>query len=423
MWTLVKLAFRNIFRFKRRTFITFSAVSVGLALLVISITLMNGVDKQSISNIINCRTSHIKIFKQGYFDKRDELPMSLTIADADAVKKLVKSIPNVTGVESRVLFGASLIKGTDELPCLGVALEPAVDPSMFNTKQSLVEGEWLTEGDEKMLIGRNLARDIGLKVGDQVTVRMISSTEGESFSWNAVDLVIKGIFDSGDPTVDSSRVMVPMGIADDGLGMEGQVTEVVVRLNSEEDEVVQAAQAAITKVLTGHDETLEVHTWKDLAGMFLMISEMKTNRQAMIIMIMLLIASLGIINTMLMAVLERTREIGMMSAMGMKSSEITLLFVLEGGFIGMIGSFLGCLLGGLTAWYLEVYGWSMSFMGETMQKISQSIYPVKDVFYADLTPGILIITFVFGTLVAILAGLYPARKAAKLNPVDALRHI
>jgi putative ABC transport system permease protein len=127
---------------------------------------------------------------------------------------------------------------------------------------------------------------------------------------------------------------------------------------------------------------------------------------------------------MLMAVMERTREIGMLSALGMKKWEIMTLFIFEGGFIGAIGSLLGCILGGLGSWYLEVKGWSIfSSFGETFQKLSQAVYPVKDVYYADLTLDVLVMTFLFGVAISVIAGFYPARKAAKLNPVEALKHI
>ncbi len=423
MWTLFKLAFRNIFRFKRRTFITLSAISVGLGLLILSICLMNGVDKQSISNIINCQTSHIKIFKAGYFEKREELPMDITIKEPDRVRSLLKDVPGILGTESRVLFGAGLIKGMDELPCLGVAIDPLVDPGLFIIKDSLVEGSWLEPDDVKMLVGKGLAEDIDLAVGDLVTVRMITSTGEEDFSWNAVDLEIKGIFDSGNPTVDNQRIIIPLEQARKSLSLDSRVTEIVVRLNSDDDKTIAAAQTRLKEILKTRGDPYEVVTWKDLAGMFLTISKMKTRNSGMIIFIMLLIASMGIINTMLMSVLERTREIGMFSAMGMKKSEIMALFIFEGGFIGAIGALLGCLLGGLASWYFEVHGWSMAAWGETFQKVSEAIYPVKDVFYADLTMDVLVMTFIFGVAISMLASFYPARKAAKLNPIEALRHI
>jgi putative ABC transport system permease protein len=423
MWTLFKLSFRNIFRFKRRTFITLSAISVGLGLLILSICLMNGVDKQSISNIINCQTSHIKIFKAGYFEKRDELPMDITIKDPDRIRSLLKDVPGILGTESRVLFGAGLIKGMDELPCLGVAIDPLVDPGLFIIKDSLVEGAWLDPDDAKMLVGKSLAKDIGLAVGDLVTVRLITSTGREDFSWNAVDLEVKGIFASGHPTVDNQRIFIPLEIAGESLSLDSRVTEIVVRLNSDDDKTIKTAQTRIKEILKTREDRFEVVTWKDLAGMFLTISKMKTRNSGMIIFIMLFIASMGIINTMLMSVMERTREIGMFSAMGMKKSEIMTLFIFEGGFIGAIGALLGCILGGLASWYFEVEGLSFAGWGDTVQKLSESIYPVKDVFYADLTPDVLVMTFIFGVGIAVLASFYPARKAAKLNPIDALRHI
>ncbi|MCP5052766.1 MAG: ABC transporter permease, partial [bacterium] len=285
---LIKFAFRNIFRFKRRTFITFFAISFGLALLVITISLMNGVDKQSISNIVNCQTSHIKIFKKGYFDENEKLPMHLTIKDPEGIRALVKDIPRVLNSESRILFGAGLIKGMDELPCLGVAVQPKLDPLVFNIKESLVEGEWLEPGEAKMLIGKDLAEDIGLSVGDSVTVRMVTSSQDDDFSWNAVDLEVKGIFDTGNPAVDSARLIIPLAQARDGLSMEGEVTEIVVRLDSDDDDVVTQAQNRIMEALKLQNEDLETVTWKDLAGTFLAISEMKTQRSSAIIMIMLL---------------------------------------------------------------------------------------------------------------------------------------
>jgi putative ABC transport system permease protein len=345
------------------------------------------------------------------------------IKDPDRIRSLLKEIPGIEGTESRVLFGASIIKGMDELPCLGVAIDPEVDPGLFIIKESIIEGAWLEPDDEKILVGRDMADDIGLSVGDSITIRMITATGEEDFSWNAVDLEIKGIFDSGHPAVDNVRIIIPRLHASESLSLDSEATEIVVRLNSDDDTLISSVQSSIEEVLKSQKESFEVVTWKDLAGTFLAVSKMKTQNSGIIIFVMLIIASVGIINTMLMAVFERTREIGMFAAMGMKKSEIMKLFIFEGGFIGVIGSLLGCILGALGSWYLEVKGWSITAMGETINKVSEAVYPIKDVYYADLTMDVLVIIFIFGFVISLAAGIYPAYKAAKMNPIEALRHI
>jgi putative ABC transport system permease protein len=423
MGALLKLAFRNVFRYKRRTVITFSTVSLGLTLLIVGISLLDGFDQQAMTTIIDSQTSHLTVFQQGYFEKRDELPMNLAITGPDQIKARLQEIPGVKACESRILFAAGLIKGMDELPCLGVAIEPQADPAIFNIKQSLREGQWLEPGESKLLVGKDLARDIGLKVGDTVTLRVITSSGEEEFAWNALDLEVKGLFDSGNPLVDSQRVILPLEPAREALSLENRATEIVIRLTSGEQRHLLRVQNRVREMLSSQQENLEVVSWKELAGIFFDLSKSKKKRSAAIVFIMLFIAAMGIVNTMMMAVFERTAEIGMLAAMGMKESGIMRLFLLEGGIIGVCGSLLGCLLGGLGGWYLEVYGWSMGSMGTTFKKIVASMFPLKDVYYGDLSVGLLVIAFILGTAASVLAALYPAVKAAKLNPVDALRHV
>lgn len=423
MRTLFKMAFLNVFRYKRRTLITFSSVSLGLALLIVGISLLDGFDQQITSNIINSQTSHLTVFRKGYFEKKDELPMDITISSPDQTRTRLEKIPGVKACESRILFGAGLIIGMDELPCLGVAIEPEQDPYIFNIRQSILEGEWLEPGDAKIIIGKDMARDTGVSVGDLVTLRVITSSKKDAFAWNALDLEIKGIFDTGNPLVDGQRIFLPMKAGQEGLGLANQATEIVIRLTPGDDRHLEQVKNRVRHLLESQKDNFEVVTWKELAGIFFDLSQSKRKRSAAIIFIMLFIAGMGIVNTMMMAVFERTREIGMFAAMGMKKKEIIKLFLLEGGIIGIFGSVFGCMLGALGGWYLEKYGWSLGAMGETMQKIVSSSFPIKDIYYGDLSAGLLAAAFILGTAAAVLAALYPALKAAKLNPVDALRHI
>jgi len=420
--SLIKMGMRNIFRFKRRTFITLSAVSLGLALLIIGITMMNGVDKHSLTNIIDSQTSHLKIFRNGYFEKKDEIPTDMIISDAEVLLEKVRKLDRVSGAEKRVLFPASLIKGSDELPCVGVGMEPGIDESVFNIRQSLIEGEWVEEGEYQILLGESFAEDLGLGVGDMVTARVITSRTDDQFSWNAVDFEITGIFDTANPNVNSAYVFLPIQAAQEVMSLDSGVTEIVIRLKTDDTGVLNEMRGELERLIGEAGASLSVFTWDDLAGDFQAISQMKTKNTSMLIMIMLFIASMGIVNTMLMAVLERTREIGMMMALGMKKSEIKNVFLFEGGFIGALGSLVGCILGSLGSWLLEVYGISLKSMGENYNEMVAAFYPLKDRFYADLTFGPVFWTFLLGTLISVVATYYPASRAAKMDPVEALRH-
>ena len=143
------------------------------------------------------------------------------------------------------------------------ALQSGFGKVVFVIKESLVEGAWLEPDDAKMLVGKGLAEDIDLSVGDLVTVRMITSTGEEDFSWNAVDLEIKGIFDSGHPNVDNQRIIIPLRQARESLSLDSQVTEIVVRLNADDNKTITTAQTRLKEILKTLEEPYEVVTWKE----------------------------------------------------------------------------------------------------------------------------------------------------------------
>lgn len=419
MKTLFKLAFRNVFRYKRRTIITFSAISFGLGLMIAGFSLYKGIDKQSFDNIINSQTAHLNIFAKGYFEKKDDIPLEITIDQPQKIKSILKNIKEIQALETRILFAASLIKGLDELPCLGVAVETEADPLVFNIKDSLKEGNFLEASDQKIIIGSSLAKDLGLKVGDMCVLRMFISTE--DYVWNALDIEIKGIFETENPVVNRQTIFIPLPLAQESLSLRTKSTEIVVRLKDKNQ--LSQVKTSIQSSLASLRDDYEVKSFEEMASDFVEVTKMKTRGQSIILLVMLLIATLGIVNTMLMAVMERTREIGMLAAMGMRKLEVMLLFIFEGALIGFFGSLMGCIIGGLGGWYLEVKGYDMSFLGEEFTDIVASMYPIKGAFYGDLTIGILLFTLIFGIAVSIVASLYPAYKAVKLDPIKALRHV
>ena len=418
MKMLLKLAFRNVFRYRRRTVITFSAISYGLGLMALGICLYNGVNTHAMDSIINNQTAHLKILAPGYFEEKDEVPLEFTIDEPQRLKSLLKDNKEIQGIESRILFQASIISGMDELPCLGVAIEPEADPFVFKIKDSITDGRFLESSEPKIILGSGLAQDLGLQVGDEVVLRMFLSTE--DFIWNALDMEITGIAKTENPTVNRMTVFIPLSIAQEALSLGNRVTELAIRI--EDKNQLLDVKDSIQKRLASLDTDYEVMSFQEYASDFVELMKMRSRIQVLIPLMMILIASLGIVNTMLMAVLERTREIGMLAAMGMRKMEVMLVFIFEGAIIGFFGSLAACVIGGLGGWYLETKGFSMAFMGKELTDKLLSFLPME-VFYGDLTTGTLLFTLALGIVVSILASLYPAYKAVRLDPIQALRHV
>jgi len=414
-----RIAFRNIFRQRKRTIITFLSIAVGLGLMIVGFSLYNGIDSQALNTIIDTQTAHLKIFAQGYGQKTEEYPLDITISEPQKIEKVLNRTKNIVSFERRIVFLTTLIKGTNEIPCTGIGIDIEAVPGAFNLRSYIPTEDLPKHKEQAMLIGSDLASDIGLEKGDVLSVRMISSTE--DFSWNVLDLEIKGLLRTRNPQIDRTTIYVPLSAVQESLGLGESVTEIAVRLKNRRQ--APKLKEALMKELNGADQIYEVKSYQDLASDFLKFRKMRSRYRSVVPIIMLIIATLGITNTMLMAVFERTREIGILASMGMRKKELMTLFILEGTFIGFFGSAAACILGGLSGLYLEVKGVNISFIGEGMSEFASSIYPIKDIFYGDVTLSSLIFVLIFGTVIAAMASVYPAYKAARLHPTEALRYV
>ncbi|MGB7055557.1 MAG: FtsX-like permease family protein, partial [bacterium] len=174
-----------------------------------------------------------------------------------------------------------------------------------------------------------------------------------------------------------------------------------------------------TKISVAIGNDYEVLTWKEMNAAIFEISGFKRAGQFMIGLVVVIIAAVGIINTMLMAVMERIPEIGTLKAMGFNNSGIVRMFIYEGGIIGAFGSLLGCLIGLLISIYLVHVGLDFSSVFENLD----IVYPMKFIIKGEIDYVNLLYVFLFGIFVSVIVTLWPVRKATKLEPVDALRHV
>ncbi|MCX6556777.1 MAG: ABC transporter permease [Candidatus Aminicenantes bacterium] len=411
MTELLRLALRNAFRYRRRTVLTCLAIAFGLGLTIVGMALFKGVEKTSLDHIKNSETAHFLVYPNRRAGRLISTPTVLATR--------LRALPGVAGVACRLRCAATLINGQDELPVTAIGIEAEHDPSVFRIAASLRTGKFLAadEGDT-LLVGSGLASDLNLAAGDPCSLRLFAV--GDEANWNAIDLQVKGVFVSGNPRLDRGADFLPLPLLQESLGVGDRVGEIALRMQNEKD--LDKAKSAIASVLKESGFQGKVLGFWEAASGLIEVNRLRSRLHAIVPLIMLLVAALGIINTMLMAVMERTREIGLLRAMGFRKREVLLLFVLEGGVIGFLGSAASCLIGGLCGWYLQTHGIDIAFLlGREVADIAAAIYPIQDVFRADLTFGMLAFALVFGTVVSVVCSFYPAWRAVRLDPVSALR--
>jgi putative ABC transport system permease protein len=370
-------------------------------------TMMNGVDNLASSNIIDYESSEITIFAKGYYREEGFFPLDTIIEAPDHIVEKLEGVRGVKAGVGRVKFEARISDGVDELPVLGVGIDIDNDRKVFKIQDAVVKGSYLSSKGG-VLIGTDLARDMGLDVDSFLTV----ITRNRNGTYDAYDFVVEGLMNTGHPLFDRNAVLLPLEVAQNLLAIDSGVTEYNVKVTNTEK-----AMQFKERIASAIGADYEVYTWKELNASIFQISGFKRTAQFMIVLVVVVIAAVGIINTMLMAVMERIPEIGTMKAMGFGNWGIMQMFLYEGGIIGVFGSLAGCIAGYLLSLYLALHGLDFSRFFEGMDLV----YPMKFVIKGQIDYVMIVYVFLFGVMVSILATLFPVRGAARLKPVDALR--
>ena len=405
-----KMAVKNVLRNRRRTILTFSSVTFGIFLMVICRGIMQGINADSTRNLINYQTSHMKVFAKGYFKDMADLPLDKIIKNPVELESKLMSSNYIKSTTDRVQFPVTLNNGINDLSCMGVGIDVKKDAMVFDTYKAVVDGQYLEENDSGIIMGCNLAKDFKTKTGDWLVITGWT-IDG---AMNALDFKVKGIFKTGNPYLDNNAVFMSLQSADDFLGLKGSATEIDIKLK--DGEQLAKAKKSIYTLVNASQDGYEVFTWKKLAEDIIQFITLKTMGGDIMGLFILIIASVGIINTMLMSVFERVKEIGMMMAMGMKADKIRKMFLMEGFVIGLFGSTTGSIMGYLLVLALHK-GIDFSSFGDLM---AQS-FAVSPVIYPAISPGTVAGYFIFGIVICTIASLYPSYKASKFEPVEALR--
>ncbi len=375
---------------------------------------MTGVVDGLIENTIRLTSGHIRILNSDYVRREKMLPLESHITDYLAVEKIAQANREVTLATGRIKFGVLLEHKGENKPVIGTGIDPAQEDRISRLSDKIVEGRKVQPGAEEVNIGRKLAGELGLNLGDTLTI--VTQTAYGSIA--AMNLKIVGIFSFGIPSIDGRIFYMPLSKAQELLDLEGSVTEIflLVKNSDAAPKVAAEIKADLDRVFP---EKFAAKPWQEL-GILWFYMTIARYIYAAIYFVILFLASFTILNTMFMAVLERTKEVGMMKSLGMKNRQVIRVILSEAMLIGILASFVGAILGTGIAYYMSIVGIDFTSTFEPMAEIKMEL---SYIYRAVFSWGIVFTGFCFGIFFSVLAAIPPALRAAKMEPTEALREI
>ncbi|GBE29521.1 ABC transporter permease YtrF precursor [bacterium BMS3Bbin04] len=400
----MRLAIRNLRRHKRRTTLTVTGLTLGLIVMIVAYAMLDGLTDQGLDSFVLYETAHLRGYPPGYLD--DDIYRSLDRL-FDNADSLSQSIADELGVQTTVRLNipGQLIVGREEAFVEIVGVDPIRDRDVFATLDKISDGEGFG-AVEGMLIGRKLAKDMGLAVGDRATI-FARSAPG---AYNSRRLPVIGILSTGNPKVDGMSVYLTLTDAQQLALVENAANELAVLSGRRKD------TDRLRETLLENGSDLEWQTWEEAAGGFLFMMQFRRITFGVIVLILAMIAAVAVSNTMIMAVHERTREIGALRAMGFERSMIGHLFLFEGISIGLISGFAAIIIGGLVVLWLNNVGISIAAYDDI-----QTGLPISTAFYPSLHLANLVSALIFGLALTALASLAAVNRAQRGEVVRALR--
>jgi ABC-type lipoprotein release transport system permease subunit len=403
MIQILKMAFRDLGRNRRRSFFSALAVGGGLALLILMSSVVQGEMGSALESAINLQTGHIQIRAATYNENKSSLKWEDLVANPDEIANKIAAFDQVKAATPRLYASGFLSSGTQSAGAKITGIDP-LSPASDPFREGVISGDYLSPDDrDAILIGKPMAEKLNLKVGDHVSLSL-NTADGDVQDQT---FVVKGIYTTNTYSFDSATVFLPLAKAQALTRTENHASTIYVLLKDTAltDTVVPALSVP---------PNLEIKTWKDLNALFVEYETFAQSYIAIFYMIILAISASVIINTLIMSVYERTREIGILSAIGMRGGRILMLFLTESSMLAIGGVIMGLIIGVAGTLYFNINGFYIGNMGLSGMAIADTIY-------AKLTLNNLINLTIMSFVVTMLAGLYPAVMASRMEPVAALR--
>ncbi len=405
----LRLAWRNIWRHSRRTLIVALAIGLSMMMMMFYDGLVAGFEQAIYANAIKFLGGNIQIHANGYRQKAEKNPL-LPLENDQFILEVARKQPQVEAASRRIITSGMATSRKGAFGVTIVGIEPEEEYPVNLAAQHVVEGRYLTASDQDVIfIGKGLAAAMDVQVGERIT--LVGRAMHQQMRRRTMTVI--GIYDVGLRDIEKRTIYISLKEAQDLYGLNGQCTEVMLSLKQ------LGQEPAVIAALKPHLPGVEIDSWENNFPELQQALQTKGGVMNIFNLIILFIVAIGILNLLMMAVYERTREIGLLGTLGMKPRHISLLFLLEGAMLGLVGVVFGVALGLLTNFVLGQVGLDYSqftSVTEYTALISTRIYPslgLEKLFQHVITV----------VVIAVLAAYYPAREAARQEPAIALHYV
>lgn len=404
----LRLAFRNVFRNRRRTLMTLAVAAGGVTALMVAggffASMFRGLRESTIRNGLG----HLQIYHPQAFTRDEKQVLDNGLEEAAELARALEAMPNVHGVAPRIEFYGMVSNGKKSSTFMATAVDPAAEDHMgfklrITTGRTLVPGE---TREAEALIGAGLAKSLNVKPGDELTLLAVTSTG----ALNGLDVAVVGVAETGVREMDERLLRITLKAAQRLLQSE-RVTKLVVGLDRTEN--TEGTAAAISQQFSGSRQ-VTIKTWRELATFYNQVRLLFGGMFVFVGVIVFFMVVMSSANTLMMAMFERTREIGAMLAMGTPRSWVMSLFLAEGLITGIAGAVLGVLSGNLVAVALNHADLNMppppgNTTGFPFEVLQVPTLMVGSAFLVIVTLAV--------------ASLIPAWRASRLKPIESLASV
>jgi ABC-type lipoprotein release transport system permease subunit len=403
---IFKLAWRNIWRNRRRTYITIASIVFAVLFSALLESLQKGAWENMIGNVVNYYYGYVQIHKDGYWNDQS---IDKAFALSDSLERKIERIPDVKNILPRIESFALASTGNNTHGALVVGIEPAVENRMTDLENRVEQGAYLDKGDQAALVAVGLAENLSLGVGD--TIVLVS--QGYHGVNAAGKYAIKGLVKFGSPELNKQMVYLPLPEAQWFYGATGLLTSVALHIEDSDDvpDVMNELKSSIDL------ETYEVMDWKEMLPDLLQAKALDSAGNYVVYFILYLIIAFGIFGTILMMTKEREYEFGVLVSIGMRRLALSVTVWVEVIILGIMGSIMGIMLSIPVVGYFHTN--PIRFSGEFATALQK--YGFEPIFPASFDPWVFIIQAVIVFLLTTVLAIYPLFKIGNLQPVEAMR--